>query len=122
MKPRDLAKIGYPFLKNGEWEGKQIVQPEWVKASVTPAVSVSPAVKYGLEWWLFPYNDGTSRLACAGSGFGGQKPIVLPDYDMVLVFTGWNILDGKQLSHRIAIDRVIRAVVKPKISKGGTGL
>lgn len=114
LKPRDLAKIGYLFLKNGEWEGKQIVQPEWVKTSVTPAASVSPTVKYGLKWWLFPYNDGTSSFAWAGSGFGGQKPIVLPDYDMVLVFTGWNILDGKQLSHRVAIDRMIRAVVKTK--------
>lgn len=114
LKPRDLAKIAYLFLKNGEWEGKQIVQPDWVKASVTPAISVSPAVKYGFKWWLFPYNDGTSRFAWAGSGFGGQEPIVLPDYELVLVFTGWNILEGKKLSHRIAIDRVIRAVVKTK--------
>lgn len=114
LKPRDLAKIGYLFLKNGEWEGKQIVQPDWVKSSVTPAASVSPTVKYGLKWWLFPYNDGSSKFAWAGSGFGGQKPIVLPDYDMVLVFTGWNILDGKALSHRVAIDRAIGAVVKPK--------
>ena len=114
MKPRDLAKIGYLFLKNGEWEGRQIVQPDWVKASVTPATSVSATVKYGLKWWLFPYNDGTSGFAWAGSGFGGQKPIVLPDYDMVLVFTGWNILDGKQLSHRVAIDRVISSAVKTK--------
>src|SRR5215471_1402078 len=58
LKTRDLAKIAYLFLKNGEWNGKQIVTPEWVKLSVTPAISVSATVKYGLKWWLFPYNDG----------------------------------------------------------------
>jgi hypothetical protein len=79
---------------------------------VTPAISVSQTVKYGLKWWLFPYGDGSGRLAWCGSGFGGQLPIILPDYDLVAVFTGWNILEGKRLSHRVAIDRVIRSIVK----------
>jgi CubicO group peptidase (beta-lactamase class C family) len=121
LMPRDLAKIGYLFLKNGEWNGKQIVTPDWVKLSVTPATSVSATVKYGLKWWLYPYNDGSSKFAWAGSGFGGQKPIVLPDYEIVLVFTGWNILGGKSLSHRVAIDRAIGAVVKSsQFDRGGS--
>jgi hypothetical protein len=58
---------------------------------------------------------GPPRLAWAGSGFGGQIPMVVSDYDLVIVFTGWNIHDdrNKRLSHRVAIDRVIRAMVKP---------
>jgi len=119
LRSRDLAKIGYLFIKNGEWNGKQIVTPDWVKLSVAPSTSVSAAVKYGLKWWLYPYNGGSSKFAWAGSGFGGQKPIVLPDYDMVLVFTGWNILGGKSLSHRVAIDRAIGAVMKSSQSERG---
>ncbi len=112
MKPHDLAKIAYLFLKNGVWDGKQIVTADWVKASITPSVSVSTGgVKYGFKWWLFPYGDN-SRLAWAGSGFGGQMPIVVQQHDLVMVFTGWNILDGKRLSHRAAIDRVLSAVGK----------
>src|SRR5262249_11722121 len=113
LEPHDLAKIAYLFLKNGLWEGKQIVQPEWVKASVTPAVAVAPgaSIKYGLKWWLFPYGDGTSRLAWAGSGFGGQMPIILPDDDLVMVSTGWNTLpDRPRFSQRLAIDRVLHAI------------
>src|SRR5262249_30083922 len=107
----DLAKIAYLFLKNGVWEGKQIVTPDWVKSSVTPSVTVSGGVKYGFKWWLFPYGDG-SRLAWAGSGFGGQMPVILPEYDLVMVITGWNILPDKpRLSHRIAIDRLLGAVM-----------
>ena len=111
LAPRDLARIAFLFLKNGVWESKQIVQPDWVKASVTPAISVSQTVKYGLKWWLFSYGDRADKLAWCGSGFGGQLPIILPDYDVVAVFTGWNILDGKRLSHRVAIDRVLHAIV-----------
>ncbi len=115
LRPHDLAKIWYLFLKRGMWEGKQIVTDDWVKASVTPSVSVAPngTTKYGYKWWLFPYDDGASRLAWAGSGFGGQMPIVVSEYDLVVVFTGWNIHDdrNKRLSHRVAIDRVIRAIV-----------
>lgn len=71
-------------------------------------------IQYGLKWWLYPYGDG-SRLAWAGSGFGGQIPIIVPEYDLVVVFTGWNALHGnEQLSLREAIERILRAVVKPQ--------
>jgi len=111
LRAHDLAKIAYLFLKNGSWNGKQLVKAEWVKSSVTPSVTVSPAgVKYGYKWWLFPYGP-ESHLAWAGSGFGGQMPIIVPEYDIVAVFTGWNILpEQPRLSHRIAIERLVKAV------------
>jgi len=112
LNPHDLAKIAYLFLKKGVWQGKPIVTPEWVADSVSPKVEVGKSgVKYGLKWWIYPYGDG-SHAAWAGSGFGGQMPIIIPEHDLVLVFTGWNILpDRPRLSHREAIDRVLRAVV-----------
>jgi len=51
-------------------------------------------------------------VAWAGSGFGGQTPIVVPEYDLVMVFTGWNILPaGPRLGGRAAVERVLHAVV-----------
>ncbi|HQR31347.1 MAG TPA: serine hydrolase [Blastocatellia bacterium] len=113
LRAHDLAKIWFLFLKNGIWEGKQIVSADWVKESVKPAVPVgNGGAKYGLKWWLFPYGDGT-KLAWAGSGFGGQMPIVVPEHDLVLVLTGWNVLPGSaRLGHRAAIDRVVAAIKK----------
>jgi CubicO group peptidase (beta-lactamase class C family) len=115
LSPHDLARIAFLFLKNGAWEGRQILAAEWVKASVAPSLNVgSGGVKYGYKWWLFPYGRDDTRLAWAGSGFGGQMPLVLADYDLVMVFTGWNILPDKpRLSHRVAIDRILRAIVRP---------
>jgi len=41
-----------------------------------------------------------------------QMPIVVPEHDLVLVFTGWNILPGRpSLRHREAIDCVVSAIV-----------
>jgi CubicO group peptidase (beta-lactamase class C family) len=113
LKPRDLAKIWYLFLKNGVWDGKEVVKPEWVKASVTPAIDVTnrgPVLKYGLKWWLVPYGP-ESKLAWAGSGFGGQVPIAIPEYDLVVVFTAWNVTPGKPaLGRQVILDRVLAAI------------
>ena len=113
LRPRDLAKIAYLYVKNGVWEGKPIVTPEWVKQSLTPSIPVADGVQYGFKWWLYPYAKGDSRLAWGGSGLGGQRPIYFPDYDLLVVFTGWNILpDRPSLTPRIAIDRTLEAVLK----------
>ena len=47
-----------------------------------------------------------------GKGFGGQRPIFLPDLNMVIVLTGWNILPGQPFLHAMkAVERVTAAVV-----------
>ena len=110
----DLAKIYYLFLKEGEWNGKQLITKEWVKASITPSITVRQGVNYGYKWWLYSYGDN-SKYAWAGSGFGGQWPLVIPEYDVVAVFTGWNII-GSNPSLRVteAIKRLINAVSDKK--------
>jgi CubicO group peptidase (beta-lactamase class C family) len=115
LSESDLAKIYYLFLKEGNWNGKQLVMKEWVKASITPTISVGQGVKYGFKWWLFEYGNDNSKYAWAGSGFGGQWPIVIPEYDIVAVFTGWNITRGNS-SLRVteAIKRLINAASDKK--------
>ena len=117
LRPRDLAKIAYLFQKNGAWDGNALVEPDWVKASITPSVTVSPGKsKYGFKWWLFSYGKDANRWAFGGSGFGGQHPLVVPEYDLVLVFTAWNI-SRPGLPARVAIERVLEAVVDQPVSK-----
>lgn len=115
LEARDLARIWYLFLRGGEWNGRQVVSPEWVKASVAPAVSVSPAPaapRYGYLWWLYPDPlDGTKSI-WSGSGFGGQWPMAFPDLDLAVVFNSWNILPGRGgLPIRQLRERLARAVV-----------
>jgi CubicO group peptidase (beta-lactamase class C family) len=118
LRPRDVAKLWYVFLKNGTWEGKQIVSSEWVKESITPAFDLTaagattPGPKYGLKWWLYSYGKDNSKPVLGGSGFGGQRPMAFPELDMVVVYTGWDIPPSKGgLRTRDAIDRAVGLVV-----------
>ena len=52
LRPRDLAKIAYLFLKDGRWEGQAIVDRDWVKDSLAPSTTVADGVRYGFKWWL----------------------------------------------------------------------
>lgn len=117
VSSRDIAKIAYLYLHQGRWEDRQVVPEEWVKTSVTPYRTVTDDgnIQYGYKWWLYRYQfQGQDRLAFAGAGFGGQRPIVLPELDLVLVFTGWNILpDRPFLETGEAIRRVLEAVKAP---------
>lgn len=111
LSASDLAKVYYLFLKEGSWNGDQLVTKEWVKASVTPAVSAGRGVKYGYKWWLYEYGNDNSKYTWAGSGFGGQWPMIIPEYNIVAVFTGWNIIGGRpSLRATTAINRLINAV------------
>ncbi|MCX6318712.1 MAG: serine hydrolase [Bacteroidetes bacterium] len=114
LKPADLAKIFYLWLQQGNWNGVQLVSKDWVNASITPFISLGPGVQYGYKWWLHKY--GTNhQLAWCGSGFGGQFPVIIPEYNIVAVFNGWNVTDGgPSLGTRTILRRLIGAVVDKK--------
>jgi CubicO group peptidase (beta-lactamase class C family) len=117
LEARDLAKIWYLFLKNGAWDGKQIVSADWVKTSVAPAIAVAPvpnAPRYGLKWWLYPDPRDNTKFIWGGSGFGGQIPMTFPTDDMVVVFNGWNILPGRPGLPRPQVTaRLVAAIIGP---------
>ena len=103
----DLAKLGYLYLHEGMWDGKQIVSKEWVKASVTPYITAEEGFKYGYKWWLLPQGSGYVWMA---RGFGGQRLMVFPEKDLILTFTGWEILKDPA-GDRELVDRLLLAVV-----------
>ncbi len=47
----DLARFGYLFLREGAWEGEQVVPAEWVEEA-TGAPSQEHNAAYGYLWWL----------------------------------------------------------------------
>ncbi len=83
MTSMDMARFGYLYLKKGRWEGSQVIPAEWVSASMsnhfTPPYSVFPS--YGYLWWKLPFGGFTAV------GYGGQYIMVMPERDMVAVFT-----------------------------------
>jgi len=54
LRPIDLAKIGEVILDHGVWNGRTVIQRDWIKQSFTQSNSFE--IDYGLLWWL-PVNS-----------------------------------------------------------------
>ena len=91
ISSEDHARFGLLFLNKGVWNGKRIISKEWIEKSISPS-NTNP--EYGYMWWI------NSRLGedyqttdwknvptniFYGSGFGGNKVIIVPDENMVIV-------------------------------------
>jgi len=111
LRPEDLAKFGYLYLAGGLWGDQRVLPEGWVEATMEPAIQ-PPGVPrhYGYQWWLLPYESATAGWAYVGLGYGGQRLLVIREYDLVAVFTGWNIYDKPQLNPEFALERLLRAV------------
>lgn len=87
LQPRDMAKVGYLYLRKGRWDGQQLLPVAWVEqvfnASVVMGPGSNPAYHYASGWWTIP-----SKHAYMTAGFNRQLIIVLPDVDVVAVVTG----------------------------------
>jgi CubicO group peptidase (beta-lactamase class C family) len=81
LTPHDMAKIGYLFLKNGEWDGVQIVSEEWVKAATAHRIDANIVDGYGYHWWV-------GEEYYLALGYQGQFIFIYPEHDLVIVFTG----------------------------------
>ncbi len=84
MTPRDMAKIGYLFLKGGSWEGRQLISKHWIAESTNKQIEVNwdgkIAKYYGYQWYIQPYGFHSM-------GYQGQFIFILPDLDVVAVIT-----------------------------------
>jgi len=92
---RDMARIGYLMLREGNWNGTQVVPRAWVRAStraVTPVGEMNPTRRrsgpfgYGYLWWVWdgPETPPAYRGAYTGLGAVGQHIAVLPALDLVV--------------------------------------
>jgi CubicO group peptidase (beta-lactamase class C family) len=86
LTPRDMARFGYLMLHGGTWDGQEIVSPEWVARSTQTHYQTSSGKGYGYQWWTL------EQGIFAAQGHYEQKIYVVPEADMVVVFTG-NIPD-----------------------------
>ena len=84
MTARDFARFGLLYLRDGVWDGTRILPQGWVDYARTPSVTNQD---YGSGFWLDDYSEG----GFAAQGFRGQKVIVVPDHDLVLVVLADNV-------------------------------
>lgn len=80
--PRDFARFGYLYLRDGIWDAERILPEGWVDYSRTPSPQ-SEGV-YGAHFWVIPGSLGI--FYC--SGMGGQRILISPKLDLVVVRSG----------------------------------
>jgi CubicO group peptidase (beta-lactamase class C family) len=85
LRPRDMAKFGYLYLHTGIWEGEQIVPADFVAEAVKTHSYPWGGTSFGYgyqSWWTYPEYG-----VYFADGLNGQKIYVVPDLDLVVVFT-----------------------------------
>lgn len=85
---RDWAKLGTLLWNNGDWAGERILSEEWIQL----VREVAPASKglYGGQFWLNDSGRYTTlpKGAYSLDGFNGQKIMIVPSLDLVIVRLG----------------------------------
>jgi len=93
MRTSDLAKMGLFLINKGKWNGKQLLNSDWIEAATTPHIFQHPewteeqiakatddqAQGYGYQIWMGRNNSYRA--------IGGQNQLimVIPEYDFILV-------------------------------------
>lgn len=81
LSARDMAKFGFLYLNDGNWNGEQVVPSDWVRQSTARTESRSRS-HYGWHWWL---EDHGGYEALGAEGFSGQGIRIFPELDLIIV-------------------------------------
>ena len=102
---RAVARVGRLMLRKGDWQGKQLVDGQWVEAVLRYAETPkpdrppgNPQPACGLGWYtnfdrVWPK---VPRDAFAGAGAGNQILLVVPSLDLIVVRNGGNLYDPSE--------------------------
>lgn len=80
--PRDFARFGFLYLRDGVWDGNRILPEGWVDYARSCTYQDDEQA-YGAHWWLTP---GANSFYA--SGYDGQIIGLVPEKDLVIVRCG----------------------------------
>src|SRR5690554_276408 len=116
LKSRDLLKIGQLYLNGGKWNDNQIISEEFVQKSTEPQAEVGMFdYEYGYLWWLSEFGQDQKEKAYFMSGTGGNKIVVIPELELVVVVTS-TYYNGGMESHN-QTTKLMNEYIVPEIQK-----
>jgi CubicO group peptidase (beta-lactamase class C family) len=130
VRPRDFLKLGQTYLDGGMWDGRRVVPPSWAADSVAPHARISPATTgregdafrevywetdEGYVWHRLEVRSGEHHYpAYLANGNGGQLLIVVPQFDLVVMFTAGNYQQGLWNRER---DDIVGGMIIPALPR-----
>jgi len=115
---RDWTRLGNLYLQNGVWNGERILPEGFAKfvSTLAPAWVADHNPVYGGFFWI--NGDGSypvPRSAYFMSGAGGQKTMIIPSHDLVVVRLGhYKGLDVGMKSFKKTLALLMEAVPPSK--------
>jgi CubicO group peptidase (beta-lactamase class C family) len=115
---RDWTRLGNLYLQDGVWNGERILPEGFVKfvSTLAPAWVADQKPVYGGFFWI--NGDGSypvPRSAYFMSGAGGQKTMIIPSHDLVVVRLGhYKGSDEGMKSFKKALAQLMEAVPPSK--------
>lgn len=102
LRTADLVRLGRLYLDGG----RDVVPRDWVERSTAPKARVDDVHEYGYLWWLREY-AGVGSYGVSGTG--GNRLVVLPSLDAVVVVTSANFgrRDAHELTDRLLLEHVL---------------
>ncbi len=114
LTPRDMLKFGQLYLNGGVWNGQQVISKHWVEASFKRHVQLQDRnkIEYGYQWWHGGYNiAGQSIETLEARGAGGQRIIVVPALEAVVVVTAGNYRNRKSYLSQVLFEAYVLPLI-----------
>lgn len=97
---RDFAKLGSLYMNYGNWKGVQLIDSNYIAASIKPATYLineegQNIDYYGFHWWMLNHKGFEVFYA---RGILGQYIFCIPELDIIAVRLGHK-RDKKQTKH-----------------------
>ncbi len=84
LSARDLARLGYLMLRQGNWNGNRIVPSNWIEQStIAYTENARDGAGYGYLWWINGFGLPVKNFYALGAL--GKFLVVVPDRDLVVV-------------------------------------
>ena len=121
LRPRDMAKYGQMYLDGGVWQGRRVLDEEWIEESWGRYGRLAPLERnghqYGYLWWHHVYEVGDAVVeTLEARGNGGQYIFVAPALDLVVVITSGNFRNGKTREP----EEILRRFILPAVLAGSS--
>jgi CubicO group peptidase (beta-lactamase class C family) len=109
MTPRSLLAFGELYRNGGKAAGKQVISPDWIKASWQPRTrSVFHDDQYGYGWFL---TEMVGRDIAYAWGYGGQMLYIAPEIGLTVVMTSAENQPSARTGYRDALHDLMRDII-----------